>query len=54
MTIKHSLKMIKELIAATDRDHSSATEKDDHYQKGLAMTEKGQQERRQIRGWVQA
>ena len=54
MTIKVGLKKIKELVDAIGRDHSSATEKEIHYQKGLAMTEKGRQERRHIQERVQA
>ena len=54
MTIKVGLKKIKELVVAIDRDHSSATEKEVHYQECLAVTEEGRQEIRHIREWVQA
>ena len=54
MTIKDGLKKINMLIAAIDRYQISATEKEDRYQKGLAITEEGRQERRQIRERVKA
>ena len=44
MTIKDGLKKIKMLIAAIDRNQISATEKEDRYQKGLAITEENRQE----------
>ena len=46
MTVKDGLKKIKELIAAINRDHSLATEKENNYEEGLAMTEESRQERR--------